>query len=50
MIKNPQSSFSLRLTESEKALLERVAHQEGRSMNSTIRLAIQALEVIYQNK
>ena len=43
MIKNPQVHFSLRITEDEKELLEKVAHREGRSINSTIRLAIKAL-------
>ena len=43
MIKNPQINFSLRVTEDEKALLEKVANREGRSINSTIRLAIKAL-------
>lgn len=43
MIKNPQINFSLRITKEEKALLEKVARREGRSINSTIRLAIKAL-------
>ena len=50
MIKNPQVHFSLRITKEEKALLKKVAHREGRSINSTIRLAIKALGYVEDNK
>tara|TARA_B110000971_G_C19972068_1_gene483105 strand:+ start:983 stop:1135 length:153 start_codon:yes stop_codon:yes gene_type:complete len=50
MIKNPQVHFSLRITKDEKELLEGVAHREGRSINSTIRLAIKALGYVESNE
>ena len=47
MINNPQIKFGLRLSQDEKDLMTDIAQKENRSINTTIRLAINAYKEIY---